>query len=74
MAQIAHEQWIKCGLCHYRDVGEEMSDIFKSLQELDNSRKDTGLSLQTEKNFIKNEMQMVRVNLTWRQSLCKWKH
>jgi len=41
-----------------------MSDIFKSLQELDNSRKDTGLSLQTEKNFIKNEMQMVRVNLT----------
>jgi hypothetical protein len=56
---MAHQEWTKCDLCHYRNIGEEMSDIFKSLQELDNSRKDTGLSPQTEKITLNNEIQMV---------------
>jgi hypothetical protein len=50
---------IKYDSCHYRTVGEEMSEIFKSLQELENSRTATALSPHTEKRKISSEMQMV---------------
>jgi len=52
-------QRIKCYSCHYRTVGEEMSEIFKSLQELENSRTVTALSSHTDKRKISNEIQMV---------------
>ncbi|XP_021914486.1 leucine-rich repeat-containing protein 27-like [Zootermopsis nevadensis] len=42
-----------------KNIDEEMSDIFKSLLELDNSWKDTGLSPQTKKTILNNEMQML---------------
>jgi len=52
-------QRIKCDSCHYRTVGEEISEIFRSLKELENSRTATALSPHTEKRKISNEIQMV---------------
>ncbi|PSN51273.1 hypothetical protein C0J52_11785 [Blattella germanica] len=43
------------------NIGEEMTEIFKSLEELDNCRKYSNLSPRTEQQNLNNEIQTVRL-------------
>ncbi|XP_069688292.1 uncharacterized protein [Periplaneta americana] len=41
------------------NIGEEMSEIFKSLQKMDDSKKNVTLSPRAEQSILNNEIQML---------------